>query len=192
MYKCYLNGRFYGSGNLAYMKELFMDYVIFHKMYGKEEVDFKIVHEQSELEKHRQEQVTKEGTTTKDSLDIKITDLLHELQFSAKLKGFAILREAIKLVLNDSDLSGGFSNHLYPMLAERFHTTPHAVERVIRHAIESSYDRNYFHPLYQQKFLYSKPTNTSLIAEIVDKFRLEKVVAKPLKFKKGLRPQKDD
>lgn len=45
MYKCYLNGKFYGGGNLQYMRELFVDYVITHKMYGKSEVDFKIVKE---------------------------------------------------------------------------------------------------------------------------------------------------
>jgi hypothetical protein len=44
-YKCYLNGKFYGSGNLPYMKELFVDYVILHRMYGRSEVDFKIVKE---------------------------------------------------------------------------------------------------------------------------------------------------
>jgi hypothetical protein len=42
-YKCYLNGKLYGGGNLMYMKELFTDYVIRHEMYGKDEVEFKIV-----------------------------------------------------------------------------------------------------------------------------------------------------
>lgn len=42
-YKCYLNGKFYGSGSLDYMHELFKDYVITCKMYGKKECDFKIV-----------------------------------------------------------------------------------------------------------------------------------------------------
>jgi hypothetical protein len=46
MYKCYLNGKFYGGGNLQYMRELLVDYVITHKMYGKSEVDFKIVKEE--------------------------------------------------------------------------------------------------------------------------------------------------
>jgi len=48
-YKCYLNGKFYGSGDLNYMRELFIDYVITHKMYNKNEVDFKIVKMQEEL-----------------------------------------------------------------------------------------------------------------------------------------------
>ena len=42
-YKCYLNNKVYGAGSLEYMHELFTDYVITHKMYGKKECDFKIV-----------------------------------------------------------------------------------------------------------------------------------------------------
>lgn len=37
------NGKFYGSGSLRYIKELFVDYVITCKMYDKDEVDFKIM-----------------------------------------------------------------------------------------------------------------------------------------------------
>jgi hypothetical protein len=43
MYECYLNGNFYGSGDLSYMKELFVDYVVTCEMYGREQCDFKIV-----------------------------------------------------------------------------------------------------------------------------------------------------
>ena len=42
-YQFYLNGKLYGSGNLKYMHELFSDYVVTHRMYGKEIVDFKII-----------------------------------------------------------------------------------------------------------------------------------------------------
>jgi len=42
-YKCYLNGQFYGSGSLLYMRELFVDYVVTCQMYGREECEFKIV-----------------------------------------------------------------------------------------------------------------------------------------------------
>lgn len=42
-YKCFLNGVFYGCGDLGYMHELFEDYVVTCKMYGKKECEFKIV-----------------------------------------------------------------------------------------------------------------------------------------------------
>ncbi|MFD9628658.1 hypothetical protein [Peribacillus muralis] len=43
MYQMFLNGKFYGQGNAAYMKELFTDYVVSCAMYGKEMAEFKIV-----------------------------------------------------------------------------------------------------------------------------------------------------
>jgi hypothetical protein len=43
LYKCYLNGKFYGAGGLSYITELFADYVRDCKMYGKEQCEFKVV-----------------------------------------------------------------------------------------------------------------------------------------------------
>jgi hypothetical protein len=42
MYILYLNGSVYGTGDLKYIHELITDYVLHCKMYGKEEVNFKI------------------------------------------------------------------------------------------------------------------------------------------------------
>ncbi|MBG9882764.1 MULTISPECIES: hypothetical protein [Bacillus subtilis group] len=41
-YACFLNGKFYGAGNLEYMNELFRDYVVSSEMYGKDECVFRI------------------------------------------------------------------------------------------------------------------------------------------------------
>lgn len=41
-YKCYLNGQPYGIGNLAYMDELFRDYVVNNEMYDKKKCSFEI------------------------------------------------------------------------------------------------------------------------------------------------------
>lgn len=56
-YICFLNGKVYGHGDLKYMQELFHDYVIDCKMYGLDEIDFKII----EKDKAR-------GTLIKDSV----------------------------------------------------------------------------------------------------------------------------
>ncbi|MGZ9868219.1 hypothetical protein ACU3L3_07330 [Priestia endophytica] len=42
IYTMFVNGRFYGSGDLLYMKELFATYVVTCGMYDKDEVTFKI------------------------------------------------------------------------------------------------------------------------------------------------------
>lgn len=43
LYKCFLNGKPYGTGDLDYMKELFVDYVVTCEMYDKDRCDFTIV-----------------------------------------------------------------------------------------------------------------------------------------------------
>lgn len=48
-YKCYLNGVFYGIGDLKYMQELFVDYVVTCKMYGREQCEFNIVKAQDKV-----------------------------------------------------------------------------------------------------------------------------------------------
>jgi len=41
-YACFINGKFYGAGDLEYMNELFRDYVVTSGMYGKDECTFRI------------------------------------------------------------------------------------------------------------------------------------------------------
>jgi hypothetical protein len=42
LYTFYLNGTVYGTGDLDYMRELFVDYVVKMKMYDRLSVDFRI------------------------------------------------------------------------------------------------------------------------------------------------------
>jgi len=45
------------------------------------------------------------------------------------------------LVIEDMNLLGAVTKELYPMVAQKFGTTPSRVERAIRHAIELAWDR---------------------------------------------------
>ncbi|ASB89252.1 MULTISPECIES: hypothetical protein [Bacillus] len=49
-YACFLNGKFYGAGNLEYMNELFRDYVVNSEMYGKGECAFRITSQEKARE----------------------------------------------------------------------------------------------------------------------------------------------
>ncbi|MBG9901837.1 hypothetical protein ABH16_04750 [Bacillus altitudinis] len=42
IYACFLNGKLYGKGNLAYMNDLFRDRVVDCEMYGKDDVTFRV------------------------------------------------------------------------------------------------------------------------------------------------------
>jgi hypothetical protein len=41
-YACFLNGKFYGAGDIEYMNDLFRDYVVTSEMYGKDDCTFRI------------------------------------------------------------------------------------------------------------------------------------------------------
>lgn len=121
---------------------------------------------------------TSHGNKKEVNLDIRITEVMHQLGVPAHIKGYIYLREAIELVINDIEYLGAVTKELYPTVAKKFHTTPSRVERAIRHAIEVSWDRGNISAL--NKYFGTtvsansgKPTNSQFIAKIADKLRLE-------------------
>ncbi len=111
-------------------------------------------------------------------LDVRITEVMHQLGVPAHIKGYIYLREAIELVIKDIEYLGAVTKELYPSVAAKYNTTPSRVERAIRHAIEVSWDRGNINAL--NKYFGStvsansgKPTNSQFIAKIADKLRLE-------------------
>lgn len=107
------------------------------------------------------------------SLEVMVTDIIHEIGVPAHIKGYQYLREAIIITINDMDAINAVTKVLYPAVAKRFSTTPSRVERAIRHAIEVAWDRGDIETL--QKFfgytvsnIKGKPTNSEFIAMIAD------------------------
>ena len=88
------------------------------------------------------------------------------------------LREAILLTIDDMDIINSVTKVLYPEVARKFNTTPSRVERAVRHAIETAWDRGDLETL-QRYFGYTvsntkgKPTNSEFIAMIADRIRLQ-------------------
>lgn len=112
------------------------------------------------------------------SLDIEVTEVLHEIGIPAHIKGYLYLREAICLVVQRVELLGGVTKELYPTIAKRYQTTPSRVERAIRHAIEVAWNRgnvDVIHSLFGHTINSDrgKPTNSEFIAMVADKLRME-------------------
>ena len=102
----------------------------------------------------------------------------HELGVPAHIKGYQYLREAIMMVVKDTEVINQITKQLYPEIACKYKTTPSRVERAIRHAIEVAWGRgeqsaveNIFG--YTVSAAKGKPTNSEFIAMISDKLRLE-------------------
>ena len=115
---------------------------------------------------------------TQGSLEICVTDIIHQIGVPAHIKGYQYLRDAILMAIADDDIINAVTKQLYPTIAKRHNTTSSRVERAIRHAIEVAWDRgdvdvlnSYFgYTIHNDR---GKPTNSEFIAMIADKFRLQ-------------------
>lgn len=111
-------------------------------------------------------------------LEIRVTQMIHDIGVPAHIKGYHYLREAITMVIEDMTLLSAITKILYPSIAKSFQTTSSRVERAIRHAIEVAWDRGDIDTL-QNIFGYTistekgKPTNSEFISIVADRLRLE-------------------
>ena len=119
-----------------------------------------------------------ERTETADSLEMRITQTLHQIGVPAHIKGYQYLREAILMSIEDPESINAVTKLLYPGVAKKYATTSSRVERAIRHANEVAWDRgdvevlnSYFGYTIQSQ--RGKPTNSEFVAMIADKFRLQ-------------------
>lgn len=118
---------------------------------------------------------------TKD-LNVAVTNIIHEMGVPAHIKGYHYLRDAILMVVDEIGLLGAVTKELYPMIAQKYNTTPSRVERAIRHAIELAWDRGNIEMMtkffgYTINLDRGKPTNSEFIAMVADKLRIESKVS---------------
>jgi len=115
--------------------------------------------------------------TEEPSLEIQVTEVLHQIGVPAHIKGYHYLRDSIIMAIETPDIINAVTKQLYPNVAKLYETTASRVERAIRHAIEVAWDRgdvdilnSYFG--YTIHNTRGKPTNSEFIAMISDRLRL--------------------
>ena len=113
-----------------------------------------------------------------NSMNKKISKLLHDLGMPSHIKGYQYIREAIILMHNDSNYFGGITKQLYPEIAKKYDTTASRVERAIRHAIEVSWSRGDYDLMdeifgHSVDFDRAKPTNSEFLATLADRINLD-------------------
>lgn len=111
-------------------------------------------------------------------VDVEVTNIIREIGIPAHIKGYQYLRDAIMMIISEIELLGAVTKVLYPMIAEKYQTTPSRVERAIRHAIEVAWSRGNIEMInrlfgYTVKLEKGKPTNSEFMAMIADKLRME-------------------
>ena len=111
-------------------------------------------------------------------MEVKVTEILHEIGVPAHIKGYNYLRDSIIMSIEKPEVINAVTKQLYPGVAKKYETTSSRVERAIRHAIEVAWDRGDVDVL-NSYFGYTihtgrgKPTNSEFIAMIADKLRLQ-------------------
>ena len=112
------------------------------------------------------------------SIELKVTEILHQIGVPAHIKGYHYLRDSIILSIEKPEIINAVTKQLYPSVAKKYDTTSSRVERAIRHAIEVAWDRGDVEVLnsyfgYTIQGSRGKPTNSEFIAMISDKLRLQ-------------------
>ena len=116
---------------------------------------------------------------TNHLLEIKVTQLLHDMGIPVHLRGYTYLRDAIIMATKDLDLIGNITKNLYPEIAKKYQTSPSGVESAIRHTIDLGWQRGnrkfleQFFSLTQKEQGTKFLTTSFFIAKIADKLRLD-------------------
>lgn len=111
------------------------------------------------------------------SLELDVTNVIHEVGIPAHIKGYQYLRDAIIMVVDRVELLGAVTKELYPSIASKYRTTATRVERAIRHAIEVAWSRGNYDAInklfgYTVSVERGKPTNSEFIAMVADRMRM--------------------
>jgi len=124
------------------------------------------------------------GVTPKTSVknwEVEVSSIMHQMGVPPHVKGYQYLREAIVNVIQEVSLLRAITKDLYPMIAEKYQTTPSRVERGIRHAIELAWNRGNIE--FKTSFLgyipsveHGRPANSEFIATVADKLLMSKLL----------------
>jgi len=118
--------------------------------------------------------------TVSQGVQLKVTEMLHNLGVPSQIKGYQYLREGILMLYQSTGLIGGITKEVYPEIAIRYNTTASRVERAIRHAIEVSWNRadyDMMNKIFGHSIDYdrAKPTNSEFMVTLSDALRLQQM-----------------
>ena len=114
----------------------------------------------------------------RNNLDEKISKIFISIGIPPHIKGYAYLREGVKMAVKSPEIINNITKRLYPGIGEKYETSASRVERAIRHAIEVAWSRGKIeniNSIFGVRAYASgeKPTNGEFIALIADKMILD-------------------
>lgn len=108
---------------------------------------------------------TSDKANYQEQMEIKTEMVLFRMGIAPHLKGFNYICQATMLLIEDPDRIYGVTKTIYPEIARRESKQSSEVERSIRHAIESAWNKEGKNSLRYYFSHYSrKPTNRTFLA----------------------------
>ncbi len=138
----------------------------------------KAVFQKRIVELMRDEFSCKNFSGRKPSPDSIVTKHIKTVGITANVRGYYYLRDAILMVYEDYSLMSRLITGIYASIAKKYNSTTQRVERAMRHAIETAWNRGNIIVL-EEFFGYTileergKPTNGEFIAMLADKLKTE-------------------
>ena len=134
--------------------------------------------QESDTETKSSASIVKRKTVTTEE---KISEIFISIGIPPHIKGYAYLREGIKMMIESPYIINRVTKELYPSIAKKFSTSASKVERAIRHAIEVAWNRgriDAINAIFGTRVYLGteKPTNSEFIALVADKLILENMV----------------
>lgn len=116
----------------------------------------------------------------KERLESEISKIFINVGIPPHIKGYAFLREGVKLAVENPMIINSITKVLYPKIGEKYGTSASKVERAIRHAIEVAWNRGRIESIngilgVRAYVGAEKPTNGEFIALVADKMLLERL-----------------
>jgi len=117
-------------------------------------------------------------SVSKKTLDEEISTIFISIGIPPHIKGYAYLREGIKMAVSKPSIINRVTKELYPKIGEKFDTSASKVERAIRHAIEVAWNKgriDAINSVFGSRVYIGneKPTNSEFIALVADKLILK-------------------
>lgn len=118
-----------------------------------------------------------EGLSEEERIKQSISSLFLRIGIPAHLLGFRFAQDAIAMLVDDPMLMKNRTKVLYPVIAEKHHTSAFCVERAIRHVIALTWERGIAERYRKERGSGSlhlpldRPTSGEFIALIAEYFR---------------------
>lgn len=111
-------------------------------------------------------------------LEETITNFMLKIGFTANLKGYDYLRDALILVIKEPTLKNKITKYLYPTIALKYNVKTNSVERCIRQSIAKLWlngDIKMIDSIFKNTVSMNKekPTNSEFMFMIADHFRVK-------------------